>query len=474
MFHKQILILTIVKKLILSLVLLPLLSIAQNIKGTVVSEKTNLPVDDVNISTFNFTTTTLTNENGEFILKLPSNFKENDLIEFSHIGFTTLKINFEDLKRLKFKVSLLEEMENLSELTISANYGLKLKSKLAFNTLTPLKKPIASFGSCIKDGKIYIVGGNESYETDALEAIKAKNINSDDPRFLEKYFFEIAYQSSSISYQPDLLIYDIAKDSWTTSEIKFKRRAFNNLNYYDNKLYVLGGKRISKTGKYQYLENEIEVFDLTKQNIKIDKTYPHQASNATSFSYNDNIIVLGGSIKSTENGQKEFTNKAHLYNITSGYWYELADMPIAKETAGTIIDNKIYLIGGNNGKALANIESFDLTTEKWETEGELFSDFDNTAVTSNNGIIYFFGDRKMCVYDTKSKLLKEYLIELSVKASAMHFFDNKLYIAGGNAFINYASLSTANVYSISIDEFESTKPNRIKVLSQGLSLAKSN
>lgn len=461
------------KKLLLYLFFLPLFSIAQNIEGTVLSEK-NLPIEDVNVSTLLFKTSTLTDVKGDFILKLPVNFKGNDVIEFSHIGFTTLKISLEDLKKINYKISLKEEIENLSELTITANSQLKLKSKLAFTKLSPLKEPISSFGSCIKDGKIYIIGGNENYESNALETLKAKNINSEDPNFLKKYMAELAYQNSSISYKDDFLIYNIKNDSWETSKIKFKKRAFNNLNYYDNKLYVLGGKRVSKTGKYQYLENEIEVFDLDKQNIKIDKTYPHQASNATSFSYKDNIIVLGGSIKSTEKGQKEFTNKVHLYNITSGYWYELADMPIAKETSGTILDNKIYLIGGNNGKLLVDIESFDLTTEKWQTEGELFSGYENPTVTSNNDIIYFFEDRKMSVYDTKSKQLKEYLVELSIKSSTMYFFDNKLYIVGGSTFINYATAPTANVYNINIDEFDTTKPNRIKVLSQGLSLAKSN
>ncbi|QOG02213.1 carboxypeptidase-like regulatory domain-containing protein [Flavobacterium sp. MDT1-60] len=464
------------KKLLLLLFFLPLLSFAQNIKGEVISEKTNLPIDDVNIAAINFNTFTLTNENGEFTLKLPSNFKEKDTIEFSHIGLTTLKISLEDLKKTNYKVSLQEEIENLSELTITANSWLKLKSKLAFTKLSPLKHPISSFGSCINDGKIYIVGGSDSYESNALEALKAKNINSEDPRFVQKYLDEIASQSSysSISYQGSFLIYDIKKDSWETSEAKFKRRAFNNLNYYDNKLYVLGGKRVSKTGKYQYLENEIEVFDLNKQSITIDKTYPHQASNAASFTHKNNIIVLGGSIKSTEKGEKEFTNKVHFYNITSGYWYELTNMPIAMETSGTIVDNKIYLIGGNNGKLLTAIESLDLTTEKWQTEGELFSGFDHPAVTSNNDIIYFFENRKICVYDTKSKQLKEYLVELDVKSSAMYYFDNKLYIAGGTTFINYATVPSANIYSIDIDEFETTKPNRIKVLSQGLNLAKNN
>lgn len=454
--------------------LLPLLSISQNLKGIVVSQKSNLPIEDVNITLLTYNRSILTNEKGTFNFKLPPNFKEKDSIEFSHIGFSSLRFTLEDLKRLQFKVSLAEQTENLSELTITAGSQLKLKSKLAFKKLSSLKNPISHFGSCIKDGKIYIAGGNNSYESDTLETLKAKSINAEDPRFVEKYLNELSSQYSSTFYKDDLLIYDIKNDFWQTSEVKLKKRAYNNLNYYDNKFYIFGGKRVSTNRKFEYLQNEIEVFDLNKQLITIDKTYPHQASNAASFTFKDNIIIMGGSIKSTEKGKKEFTNKVHLYNITSGYWYELADMPDPKETAGAIIGDKIYLIGGNNGKPAANIESFDLTTEKWENEGELFSAFDNTAVTSNTTIIYFFDDRKMCVYDTKSKLLKEYLIELNVKASAMHFFDNTLYIAGGNAFINYASLSTANVYSISIDEFETTKPNRIKVLSNGLSLTKNN
>ncbi|MNG09645.1 Kelch motif protein [compost metagenome] len=105
-------------------------------------------------------------------------------------------------------------------MTITANSGLKLKSKLAFNKLAPLKKPIASFGSCIKDGKIYIVGGSDSYESNALETLKAKNINSEDPNFLQKYLSELSSQNSLISYKGDFLIYDIKKNSWTTLNSK--------------------------------------------------------------------------------------------------------------------------------------------------------------------------------------------------------------------------------------------------------------
>jgi len=461
------------KKTLLILVFLPLFSIAQNTHGIVVSQKTNLPIEDVNVRLFSTNILSLTNEKGEFSLKSLSNSKENDILEFSHVGYISKQISLKELKK-QYKVFLSEEMENLSGLTIETNNELRLKSKVDFNKLTSLPYKIFSFGSCFKDGKIYIVGGSDSYESNALETLKAKNINSEDPKFLQKYLNELASQYSSTSYKDGLLIYHIKEDLWETSPVKFKKRAFNNLNYYDNKLYVLGGKRVSTNRKFEYLENQIEVFEMNKQNITIDNTYPHQASNAASFTYTDNIIVMGGSIKSTEKGEKEFTNKVHLYNITSGYWYELANMPIAKETSGTIIGNKIYLIGGNNGKPLSEIESFDLTTEKWQTEGELFSGFESPTVTYNNDIIYFFEDRKICVYDTNSKLLKEYLVELNIKSSAMYFFNNTLYIAGGRTFINYANTPTGNLYSINIDEFNITKPNRVKILTNTPGKARAN
>ena len=75
------------KKLILTLLLfLPLLSIAQNIRGTVVSEKTSLPLDDVNIAALNFNATAFTNENGEFSLKFLRILKKKIVLNFLILG----------------------------------------------------------------------------------------------------------------------------------------------------------------------------------------------------------------------------------------------------------------------------------------------------------------------------------------------------------------------------------------------------
>ena len=141
-------------------------------------------------------------------------------------------------------------------------------------------------------------------------------------------------------------------------------------------------------------------------------------------------------------------------------------MPVAKEANGILVDNKIYLIGGNNGKLLSEIDSFDLITEKWQKEGELFSGIEHPAIACDHNTIYFFENQKMCVYDLKLKQLKEYEVQLPLKYSAMFYSDNKLYIIGGRIDNDYSKTPTNKVFSIDVNEFQTTKPTKVKNLFQ--------
>jgi len=448
------------KKILLIFIFIPLFCFSQNINGVVLSKKDNLPLENTNVFALSSKVGTITDQNGKFSLKLLPQFKDDEVLEFSHIGFANLKIRLEDLKKTKFTVFITNRVENLSELTIPANHQLKLKSKLDFNKLASLKFPIYSFGSLLKDDKIYVIGGNGSYEADAWKKVTAEK---PDPS-LKDLQNELSRNPTFLFYKGDFFTYDIKGDVWEDSTIKFIKRAYHNVHLYDNSIYVLGGKRISVNGKFEYLQDQIEVLNLSNQTIKVDNTNPHQAADFASFSYKDNIIVMGGSVKMTEKGKKTFTNKVHLYNITSGYWYELDSMPTAKEAAGVLIDDKIYLIGGNNEQPLSKIETFNLITQKWEVEGELFSGLERPAITYHDTIIYFFEDATLYTYHIKTKELKEYKIDLNLKFSSMHFYNDKLYIIGGYLYNDYSKTPSSNTYSISLDEFQTTKPNRIKRL----------
>lgn len=446
------------KKILLILLLCSLFSFAQNIKGVIMNPKNNLPIEDVNITMNRLNKSTLTDGKGRFTLNISSKLQETDSIYFSHIGYATKTITFSELQKNKFIIYLDERIESLGSITISEKKPLK--SKITFTKLAPLQYALSSFGSILKNNKIYVIGGDASFKTDAWKKVQYEKV---DPT-MEDYLRELSFQFSGQFYKGNLLVYNIKTDSWETSKLKFRKRAYHNLNEYNDKIYVLGGKRVSVNGVFEYLDDKIEVFDINKQTIEIDNTNPHQAAGFASFTYKDNLIIMGGSVKMKDNGSKEYTNKVHSYDINSGYWYELENMPIAKETNGILIKNKIYLIGGFNSKPLTTIESYDLDTGKWETEGELFSGLSNPAIAQNDGIIYFFENEKIFIYNTNTKQLKEYLINLPMKGSKLDFSDNKLYLFGGYIENYYSKYPSPNLFSIDINEFENTKLNRTKFL----------
>lgn len=447
------------KKFILFILLSPLFTFGQNIKGSVLNSKNNLPIQDVNIALNQIDGNTTTDERGLFNLKITGKLEESDSLYVSHIGYTPKKISFFDLKKSNYLIFLDEKIENLNGLTLSSEKK-ELKSKLNFTKLAPLQYPISSFGSVLNNKKIYVIGGDGSFSTDAW-----KKVQYEKPGFeIEDYFKELKFQFSGQYYKGNLLVYDIKTNLWETSEIKFRKRAYHNLNIYNNTIYVLGGKKISVNGKFEYLDDKIEVFDINKETVAIDNTNPHQAANFASFTYNGAIITMGGSIKMRENGSKIYTDKVHSYDINSGYWYELPNMPTAKEANGILIKDKIYLIGGFNGKELSSIESFDLVTGTWKTEGELFNNLSYPAITCKDDMIYIFENEKMYSYDINTKTLKEYLISLPLKASKLYYCEDKLYLIGGYLENYYSQYPSANLLRIDIDEFENTKPNRIKTL----------
>ncbi|MBB4804428.1 hypothetical protein HNP37_004520 [Flavobacterium nitrogenifigens] len=458
------------KKLLYIVILLPFIANAQTINGIIKSQATSLPIEDANIYALKTKIGTLTNEKGEFLLN--NKIKPNDTLQVSHIGYITSKIAISDLKKSGYIIMLEEDVQTLKNVTITDNSWSKLKSKIDFTKLSSLEYGIYSFGSVVADGKIYVVGGDNSEQWNILTTIKGKNIGGDptrfsDPGFANRYQQELAGDPNErIFFKGNLFIYDSKTDLWEKSNQNFNKRAYHNINFHNNILYVLGGKKTPIAKKREYLDNEIEVFDLNTNKLVIDKTNPHKAVNFASFTYKDNIIVMGGSIRSTESGIKTFTDKVHLYNLTSGLWYELAKMPVAQEIKGVLIGDKIFTIGNTDNRSFSEIQSFDLIKESWKSEAILLCRLENPAITYNDDIIYMFEEGKLLVYNIKSKLIKEYSIKLELKSAAMHFINDKLYIIGGYDFRNYYTSPSSKVYSISLDEFDTTRPYRVRVLSE--------
>ncbi|SFZ90489.1 Kelch motif-containing protein [Flaviramulus basaltis] len=434
---------------------------SQNIKGIVLDQESKKPLENVNIYINKPNNGTTSNEKGEFYLN--SNLKKSDTIFFSILGYSLKKHLFSELKNSTIYLS--KKTENLNEIFINSN--IKLNSNISFKKLSSIKTGRHSFASSLVGSKIYVIGGDASNIVNTEKKALNDLSNTAESTF-EDFLKSLKMNPSWENYKGDLQVYDITKDTWQKSDLKFRKRAYNTLNCFDNKLYIIGGKSLSVSRKHEYLDDKIEVLDLKNNTIVTDDTNPHQAVNFESFIYNDNIIVMGGSVKLNKKGKKVYTNKSHIYNLETGYWYELNDMPKAMEAKGLLIKNKIYLIGGFNDKPLSEIESYNILTGEWTKEGNLFYGIEKPALTYNQNVIYIFNDGKLLTYNIVSKDLNEYKIDLNLKASELYYYEEKIYLLGGYIEDEFSKSSSSNLYSIDLNEFVKTKIIKTKKVNEKL------
>jgi hypothetical protein len=441
----------------LCLIFTSFISFSQYIEGKVLDAQTQEPIEGVNVYMDGINRGAVTNEKGNYYLKFPYKIVKNDVIHFTHIAYNELIIPYTQSKK-NYSVNLLVDLKKLEEVKISEKRNLK--KTISYTKLSSMKNGVHSFGSILLNDNIYVIGGDVSYEENQFK----KLLEYDPDKALVKFMNGTARNYKLDKYNGDLQVYDIKNDEWIRSKSRFNKRAYHNLNFYNNHIYVIGGKSISLNGKFEYLGDIIEVFDIEKDTVIIDYTNPHQAVDFASFTYNHSMILMGGSIKQKNNGFKEYSNKVHLYDFNSVNWYQLGNMPIAKEVKGILIEDKIYLVGGFNNKPLASIETFNLTTQKWQKEGNLFFGISKPAITHKDNIIYIFNDGKINTYNIVTKELNEYLIDLYLQASEMYCKDNKLYILGGFKETSYSLYPSPELFSVNINEFNITRIQNSKTL----------
>lgn len=423
-------------------------AIGQGIKGTILDKATQKPLENVTIYYDKEKTGTASDKKGAFHLKTISTINPTDSIRFSIIGYTQKNYTLSTLNKLNFIVHLATITESLDEVTITSKQHLN--ATIAYKNLSPLVNGVYNFDATIIGNKIYIIGGNETHFEDLGKRALHEAVSLDD--FLKKLKTNFTWEN----YSDKLQIYDIEKDTWNTLKLTFRKRANHSIAFLNNKIYVLGGKTLSLNRKREYLDDKIEVLNLDTKQLIVDNTNPHQAVNFAAFSYQDNIIVMGGSVKQNSNQQKTYTDLSHIYNNETGYWYELPKMTKPKEVSGVIIKNNIYLIGGFNKIPISTIESYNLITRKWKNEGDLFYGIENPALTNNNGIIYIFNDDKIITYNVATKLLNEYSIDLHLKNAQICYYRNNLYLLGGLIEDEYTKSPSARLYLIDINEFSKT------------------
>ncbi len=439
----------------------------QNITVSILDSDSKQPISDVNIKVNKNTKGFATNPYGKFTIKRSDNIQDSDTFTISHINYYTEHITFKKLKALNYTIHLLKNTAALDEVVVTGKKKRirRREQLIKFRKASTMPKGLFAFGASQKDGKVIITGGEKSVVSNGFEEILAKD------RVNEfGYTMEDMLQINTISnywktYSFKAFSFDFNQKSWNEVNKKIIKRAFHNSHIYDDKLYIIGGKRVSNLKGKEYLENRIEIIDLEKNSKIIDKVNAHKAVNFASFLYKDNLIFMGGSIKSTTGGTKTFTDKVHALNLETGLWYTIGNMPIPKETQGVLIDDTIYLIGGYNNDPTKNIETFNLKTGRWVKEGELFQSMANPGMLAVENMVYIFNNGIFFTYNTQTKRLNEYKTKLDIHAPKLFLHNDKLYLFGGFTTNNLREIIPSNsVYTVAISEFENFKVKKTKIL----------
>ena len=445
------------KNLILySFLLFSTIGFSQKITGTILDFDTKKPIEKAHV--FFIDKTVYTNDKGEFTYHLKN--KKEVSFSVSHLKYETQKIDYE-ITNEPFIIFLHEKQEMLDGIEINSKENLK--KLIHFSKLESLPKGVYSFASVLNKGKIHVFGGDTSNEYDKNKEGISELVYGSEAEIIK--FLTRPKVASFYNYIGDIQSYDIADKQWKIKKDKVIKRAYHNAIIYKDTVLIMGGKKLSKTKFRELLANDIENVSLKDLSIKEDHTNPHQAVDFGSVLYQDKIIVFGGSTKQLKNGKIIYSDDIHLYDIKTGYWYLLTKMPKGKEVKGIIFDDKLYFFGGYNQKNLTDIESYNLKTGRWKKEGTLFTAMRNPAITKDNEFIYLQENGKMIAFSPKKNILKEYAIDLNLKNSNMHLYNENIYIIGGYSFVNEFKISpSSGVYKIEVTEFFKTKPLKTNIL----------
>lgn len=411
--------------------------------GKVLRADTHSPIAGVNIYLSGEKGIAITDTLGQFEIRQLLHLVKSDTIFFSCVGYEKSAITLGTLQEQQYMLYLQEKAVAMDEVAVVAK---QLRNFLQYERLAPLpNNGISSFASLLVDSCILVAGGD--YTSVKMSAV---------PTSLEQLgkMHNLIFEG----YSKSAYRYDIVKNQWSKLNLKLEPRIGHAALNYGKRVYILGGKRLSQSKKLEYLDEKIEIYDLGRNKVMTDNVNPHPAINFASFVYQNCLILMGGSVKKTSDNWRVYTKKAHMLNLDTGYWYELNDMLIGKETRGVLYGNQIYLFGGFRDKPLDDIDMYDLHSGKWKRIGALPLAVNRPGIVCVDGITYIFENGVIQAYDMRTHDSRAYQIDLQLTGSELFYKDNKLYILGGCKIEGYdVKEPSADLYSIDLSEFNQTE-----------------
>jgi N-acetylneuraminic acid mutarotase len=166
--------------------------------------------------------------------------------------------------------------------------------------------------------------------------------------------------------------YDPATDTWAFKASMPTPRAGFAIAVYQNKIYCIGG-------------GVNEVYDPAKDTWETKAPMPTARTGLQANVVNGKIYLIGGYVPDNSSYGFSPSTFSEVYDPATNSWTTKAPMPTATSIyASAVIDNKIYVIGGDGAGELNQI--YDPETDKWSLGAPLSSSTAYGAAGATTGV----------------------------------------------------------------------------------------
>jgi photosystem II stability/assembly factor-like uncharacterized protein len=231
--------------------------------------------------------------------------------------------------------------------------------------------------------------------------------------------------------------YNPEYDNWIDWVDGLVPRNFGSTLYLPGmqQLCILNGEAYSPG----YYSDSIELVDVNTKSITYRSGNPFPVKKAGAAVWRDKVYIFGG------NNADGFSKRFYEYDPNSDSWERLADLPEPKETVGCIVDDVLYVVGGQNYFSSKKIHAYDLVNKSWSHVADLPMGLHGHSLARSGKYIWVLGSEEAPaftgLFNTDSHELEEkYSNLMGRKHAGAAVVNDHLYVFGGRVSDEYQGI----------------------------------
>ncbi len=181
----------------------------------------------------------------------------------------------------------------------------------------------------------------------------------------------------------------------------------------------------------------MEIVVLNNYSLNYYYKNPHIALESGIESYNGHIYVFGGYNMNSESDEL-MSKKLFVWDLQENTWYEKAEMPNARVSESVLIEDNIYLVGGETEDGpIAEILKYDIKKDEWAIFHQLpvAHQVDAVSKYKNHIIALLVNENEsiVVIMNTDTRETKLFPIDYYYENPGMVILNEYVYLFGGYA-----------------------------------------